>query len=90
MPTSSERGGASRGKLPRRPAGKRVIEVSYLGYLRFTSPLADASIEGDAEAQTSERFRLGVRTLKVFEGKRADEEPGRVETFVVAPPPKRR
>jgi len=55
-------------------AGKRVIEVHYLGYLR-TEPPDDAPVS----------FHLAVRVLKVFEGRRADEPPGRVVPLLEAP-----
>ena len=57
--------------------GKRVIEVSYLGYLHLPGPAEDGS--GGA-------FHLAVKTLKVFEGKRTSgEEPGRVLPLLEAP-----
>ncbi|PRP90004.1 hypothetical protein ENSA5_68860 [Enhygromyxa salina] len=58
--------------------GKRVIEVSYLGFLRMAPTLGDSS--GSSE------FHLGVKTLKVFEGRRVDDEqPGRVVPLIEAP-----
>lgn len=57
--------------------GKRMIEVSYLGYLNMSTP-------GDEGATNT--FHLAVKTLKVFEGKRAgSEEPGRVVPLLEAP-----
>jgi hypothetical protein len=62
--------------------GKRIIEVSYLGYMRFAGP----------EERTDGRrpgggFHLGVRTVKVFEGRRAPEGevPPRVTPLLEAP-----
>jgi hypothetical protein len=46
--------------------GKRIIEVSYLGYLRFTGT-------GSGTAQAGSGFHLGVRTVKVLEGRRVPE-----------------
>jgi hypothetical protein len=53
-------------------AGKRVIEVSYLGFLRMET--------GGSE------FHVGVKTLKILEGRRADgEQPGRMLPLLEAP-----
>jgi hypothetical protein len=63
-------------------AGKRVIEVSYLGYLRMeVGPATDESTpSGHSE------FHVGVKTLKILEGRRADgEQPGRVLALLEAP-----
>ncbi|MFO7565530.1 MAG: hypothetical protein R6X02_23005, partial [Enhygromyxa sp.] len=63
-------------------AGKRIIEVSYLGYMRFS---------GHKERPDGQRsgggFHLGVRTVKVFEGKRPPEGelPPRVTPLLEAP-----
>jgi hypothetical protein len=54
--------------------GKRIIEVSYLGYMQF-APVENASPQ----------YHLAVRTLKVFEGRRTSEEPGRVQPLLEAP-----
>jgi hypothetical protein len=58
-------------------AGKRVIEVSYLGYLRL------APVQEGGESS----YHLAVRTLKVLEDKRAadEEAPGRVVPLIEAP-----
>jgi hypothetical protein len=60
--------------------GKRIIEVSYLGYLRFAGDLSEPR-------RTQAGFHLGIRTLKVFEGRRApDGEPApRVMPLLEAP-----
>jgi hypothetical protein len=57
--------------------GKRIIEVSYLGYMRF----AGQSSGGGGG------FHLGVRTMKVFEGRRPPEgeAPPRVTPLLEAP-----
>jgi hypothetical protein len=61
--------------------GKRVIEVSYLGYLR----VAPFTPEVGPEAGSAE-FHLAVKTLKVFEGRTADgEQSGRVIPLLEAP-----
>lgn len=54
--------------------GKRVIEVSHLGYLPIEGP--DGAVE----------FRLAIKSLKVFEGRRTDgESPGRIVPLLEAP-----
>lgn len=62
--------------------GKRVIEVSYLGYMRFA-----ASEERPEGRRAGSGFHLGVRTVKVFEGRRAPEGevPPRVTPLLEAP-----
>jgi hypothetical protein len=56
--------------------GKRIIEVHYLGYVRF------AEHEDDPGS-----FHLGVRTVKVFEGRHAPEgePPPRITPLLEAP-----
>lgn len=55
-------------------AGKRVIEVSYLGFLRL-----------EDDAATGE-LHVGVKTLKILEGRRSDgEQPGRMVPLLEAP-----
>jgi len=63
--------------------GKRVIEVNYLGYMRFVAP--DSDLEPGAEPAGG--FHLGVRTVKVFEGRRVPEgePPPRVIALIEAP-----
>ena len=56
--------------------GKRVIEVSYLGYLR---------IPGIDPPPDQARFHLAIRQLKVFETRRPDEAPGKVMPLLEAP-----
>lgn len=60
--------------------GKRIIEVSYLGYLRFAG-------EDRPDGRRSGGFHLGVRTVKVFEGRRSPEgePPPRVTPLLEAP-----
>ena len=60
-------------------SGKRVIDLSYLGYFRFES------VSGASDA--SPRFHLGVRTLRVLEGKRSgsEEQPGKLVPLLEAP-----
>src|SRR5690606_15859296 len=61
--------------------GKRIIEVNYLGYMRFAN-------HDDRDGRRSAGgFHLGVRTVKVFEGRRAaeGEEPPRVTPLLEAP-----
>lgn len=62
--------------------GKRIIEVSYLGYMRFASH--DERPDGRGAGGG---FHLGVRTIKVFEGRRAPEgeSPPRVTPLLEAP-----
>jgi len=62
--------------------GKRIIEVSYLGYMRFASH--DDRPDG---RRSSGGFHLGVRTVKVFEGRRPPdgEPPPRVTPLLEAP-----
>lgn len=55
--------------------GKRIIEVSYLGYMQL-EPVDGAAPE----------YHLAVKTLKVFEGRRTEgEQPGRVLPLLEAP-----
>jgi hypothetical protein len=55
--------------------GKRIIEVSYLGYMRL-EPVDGATPE----------YHLAVKTIKVFEGRSTDgEQPGRVIPLLEAP-----
>jgi hypothetical protein len=62
--------------------GKRIIEVSYLGYMRFAG-----SEERPDGRRPGSGFHLGVRTVKVFEGRRAPEGelPPRVTALLEAP-----
>lgn len=64
---------------------KRVIEVSYLGYLRFAAQ-PDRG-DGSQPRRTHAGFHLGVRTVKVFEGRRAPEGelPPRIMPLLEAP-----
>jgi hypothetical protein len=52
--------------------GKRIIEVSYLGYLRFAGTGPRVGTESGSE-RAGAGFHLGVRTLKVLEGRRVPE-----------------
>lgn len=63
--------------------GKRIIEVSYLGYMRFSAP----NPQSEGRRAASGGFHLGVRTVKVFEGRRAPEgePPPRVTPLLEAP-----
>lgn len=64
-------------------AGKRVIEVSYLGYLRM-EPTGAASESTSSEGPAE--FHVGVKTLKILEGRRAEgEQAGRVLSLLEAP-----
>jgi hypothetical protein len=58
--------------------GKRIIEVNYLGYMRFA---------GSDERRAGGGFHLGIRTVKVFEGRHAPEgePPPRVTPLLEAP-----
>lgn len=62
--------------------GKRIIEVSYLGYMRFAGSDERADVRRPGAG-----FHLGVRTVKVFEGRRPPEgEPlPRVTPLLEAP-----
>ncbi|PRP95095.1 hypothetical protein [Enhygromyxa salina] len=63
-------------------AGKRVIEVSYLGYLR----MAAGSVAGESTSSGLREFHLGVKTLKILEGRSTDgEQPGCVVALLEAP-----
>jgi hypothetical protein len=64
--------------------GKRIIEVSYLGYLRFVN---DERSDERATRRPNAGFHLGVRTVKVFEGRRAPEgePPPRLTPLLEAP-----
>jgi hypothetical protein len=55
--------------------GKRVIEVSHLGYLELRG------VDGEPAG-----LHLAIKTLKVFEGRRTEgEQPGRVVALLEAP-----
>ena len=60
--------------------GKRIIEVSYLGYLRFSG-------SGSGSERSGAGFHLAVRTLKVLEGRRLPdgEETPRITPLLEAP-----
>jgi hypothetical protein len=62
--------------------GKRIIEVHYLGYMRFAGP--DERSDG---RRPGGGFHLGIRTMRVFEGRRAPEgePPPRVTPLLEAP-----
>ncbi len=62
--------------------GKRIIEVSYLGYMRFV-----ASDERSEGRRPNAGFHLGIRTIRVFEGRRAPEgeSPPRLTPLLEAP-----
>ncbi|KIG15708.1 hypothetical protein DB30_05278 [Enhygromyxa salina] len=63
-------------------AGKRVIEVSYLGYLRMDA----GGDPGESISSGVAKFHLGVKTLKILEGRSSSgEQPGRVVTLLEAP-----
>lgn len=67
--------------------GKRVIEVSYLGYLRVAPLAAEPEPEpGEGVGPRPAEFHLAVKTLKVVEGRRVEgEDPGRVVPLLEAP-----
>jgi hypothetical protein len=63
-------------------AGKRVIEVSYLGFYRMET----ASDDPGEPTPSSGEFHVGVKTLKILEGRRTDgEPPGRMLPLLEAP-----
>ena len=63
-------------------AGKRVIEVNYLGYLRMQTQAA----AGESTPGVLSSFHVGVKTLKILEGRSTDgEQPGRVLALLEAP-----
>lgn len=65
-------------------SGKRVIEVSYLGYLRMGAG-APSGVSESTPSGVSE-FHVGVKTLKILEGRSSDgEQPGRVLALIEAP-----